>query len=66
MYWCSDLEKSEEKESIVKKKSICSICGKKIHSGEFYSTSIITGKITCSDCDKGVLIKGDLLYFPNE
>ena len=61
------MEKTENKDSILKKKNItCSICGRNIPSGEFYSKSIINEKITCSYCDKGVLIKGDLLFFPNE
>jgi hypothetical protein len=50
------VEEGEEykKESI--QKSVCSICGKKIPAGEFYSKSIISGKITFSECDKGVKI----------
>ena len=61
------VEKTGEKDLALKKgKSTCSICGKKIPLGEFYSKSIISGKITCSNCDKGVLVKGDLLFFPNE
>lgn len=61
------VEKTGEKDlALQKAKSICSTCGKKIPLGEFYSKSIITGKITCSNCDKGVLAKGDLLFFPNE
>jgi len=42
------------------------LCGRKIPSGEYYSKSIITGKITCSNCDKGILIKGNFLFFQNE
>ncbi len=61
------MEKSKEKESVLKKNKLtCSKCGRNIPSGEFYSKSIISGKITCFDCDKGILIKGDLLFFPNE
>jgi len=61
------VEKTEEKDLALQKgKSVCSICGKKIPAGEFYSKSIISGKITCSDCDKGALGRGDLLYYPNE
>jgi len=61
------VEKTGEKDLTLQKgKSTCSICGKKIPLGEFYSKSIISGKITCSNCDKGVLVKGDLLFFPNE
>ncbi len=61
------VEKTEEKDlALHKTKSICSACGKKIPLGEFYSKSIITGKIACSNCDKGVLVKGDLLFYPNE
>ncbi len=61
------MEKIGEKDLALQKgKSICSMCGKKIPSGEYYSKSIISGKITCSNCDKGVLVKGDLLFFPNE
>ena len=61
------MEKTGEKDlGIQKGKSICSVCGKKIPPGEYYSKSIISGKITCTNCDKAVLVKGDLLYFPNE
>jgi DNA-directed RNA polymerase subunit RPC12/RpoP len=61
------LEKTEERDLIYKKiKSTCSLCERKIPSGEYYSKSIITGKISCSNCDKGILIKGDLLFFLNE
>jgi DNA-directed RNA polymerase subunit RPC12/RpoP len=61
------MEKTEENDSTLKKpENICSICGRKIPSGEFYSKSIITGKITCSNCDNGVLVKGDLLFSIDE
>ena len=61
------VEKTGEKDLALQKgKSTCSICGKKIPLGEFYSKSIISSKIICSNCDKGVLVKGDLLFFPNE
>lgn len=61
------VEKTEEKREIIKKGKItCSECGRVIPIGEFYSKSVIDGSITCSMCDKGVLVKGDLLFFPNE
>lgn len=61
------VEKTGEKDqALQKEKATCSVCGRKIPLGEFYSKSIISGKITCSYCDKGVLDKGDLIFYPNE
>ena len=41
----------------------CSKCKKTISSGQYYVRSILTGEITCSDCDDNrILIKGENFY----
>lgn len=46
------MEKTEKKErSLHKGKSMCSVCGKKISSGEDYSRDLISDEIICAHCN---------------
>jgi len=46
------MEKTEKKErSLHKEKLMCSVCGKKISSGEDYSRDLISDKIVCAHCN---------------
>lgn len=57
------VEKSTYKELLVKRtQKICSKCKKPIPVGEPYVEGVLTDEIICSDCDEGLLVKGDLLF----
>lgn len=51
--------------AIERRKKNCSKCGREILTGQHYAKSVIDGSVTCSTCDTGVLVKGDLLFFPD-
>ena len=67
--WLNDVRILEDNESNqhlpsleTKELKRCSICNEVIPQGEYYVESILTGKITCSKCDEGILTNGDIFY----